>query len=93
MQAARCREGCSATTADFVAARRLIAVTGSDTAATITITIAITAGGSSAATSSSATTSTTAAAATLGQRGTCRQSGDCENDHEHSKSCHVAPPL
>ncbi len=69
-------------------------MTGSDTAATITIAIAIaiTASGSSTATSSSATTST-AAAATLGQRGTCRQSGDCENDHEHSKSCHVAPPL
>jgi RecB family exonuclease len=97
MQAPRCGEGCSATTADFVAARRLIAVTGSDTAAlatttAVTIATSITASGSSTATSASATTATTAAAATFGQRGTYRQSSGCENQHEHSESSHVAPP-
>ena len=95
MQAPRCGEGCSATTADFVAARRLIAVTGSDTAAlaattAATIATSITASGSSTATSASATTA--AAAATFGQRGTYRQSSGCENQHEHSESSHVAPP-
>jgi RecB family exonuclease len=97
MQAPRCGEGCSATTADFVAARRLIAVTGSDTAAlatttAVTIATSITASGSSTATSASATTATTTAAATFGQRGTYRQSSSCENQHEHSESSHVAPP-
>jgi hypothetical protein len=94
MQAPRCGEGCSATTADFVAARRLIAVTGSDTAAlatttAVTIATSITASGSSTTTSA---TATTAAAATFGQRGTYRQSSGCENQHEHSESSHVAPP-
>ena len=100
MQAPRCGEGCSATTADFVAARRLIAVTGSDTAAlatttAVTIATSITASGSSTATSASATTATTtttAAAATLGQCGTYRQRRDCESEHDHSEYCHVAPP-
>ena len=99
MQAPRCGEGCSATTADFVAARRLIAVTGSDAAAlatttAVTIATSITASGSSTATSASATTATTTAAATttFGQRGTYRQSSGCENQHEHSESSHVAPP-
>ena len=98
MQAPRCGEGCSATTADFVAARRLIAVTGSDTAAlatttAVTIATSITASGSSTATSASATTATTTAAATtFGPRGTYRQSSGCENQHEHSESSHVAPP-
>jgi len=92
MQAPRCGEGCSATTADFVAARRLIAVTGSDAAAlatttAVTIATSITASGSSTATSATAT-----AATTFGQRGTYRQSSGCENQHEHSESSHVAPP-
>jgi hypothetical protein len=96
MQAPRCGEGCSATTADFVAARRLIAVTGSDTAAlatttAVTIATSIPASGSSTTTSATATTAA-AAAATFGQRGTYRQSSGCENQHEHSESSHVAPP-
>jgi hypothetical protein len=100
MQAPRCCEGCSATTAYFVAARRPIGLPSSDTAAmatttagAATIATSITASGSSTATSASATTATTtAAAATFGQRGTYRQSSGCENQHEHSESSHVAPP-
>ena len=94
MQAARCRDGCPATSADFVAARRSIVVTGSNTAAyPATITTSIATSGSTTAASSTASSSTSATtAATFGQRGTYRQSGDCESDHEHSKSCHVAPP-
>ena len=100
METARGRQGCPATTADFVAARRPIALTGSDTAALATTTAgsaaiatSITASGSSTATSASATTATTTAAATtFGQRGTYRQSSGCENQHEHSESSHVAPP-
>jgi hypothetical protein len=103
MQAPRCSEGCSATTAYFVAARRPIGLPGSDTAAlatttggscptAATIATSITASGSSTATSASATTATTTAAATFGQRGTYRQSSGCENQHEHSESSHVAPP-
>ena len=93
METARGRQGCPATTADFVAARRPIALTGSDTAAlatttAVTIATSITAGGSSTATSATATT----AAAAFGQRGTYRQSSGCENQHEHSESSHVAPP-
>jgi hypothetical protein len=96
MQAPRCGEGCSATTADFVAARRLIAVTGSDAAAlatttAVTIATSITASGSTTATSATATAAA-AAATTFGQRGTYRQSSGCENQHEHSESSHVAPP-
>ena len=99
METARGRQGCPATTADFVAARRPIALTGSDTAAlatttAVTIATSITASASTA-TSASATTATTtaaAAAATFGQRGTYRQSSGCENQHEHSESSHVAPP-
>jgi hypothetical protein len=100
MQAPRCGEGCSATTAYFVAARRPIGLPGSDTAAlatttagscptAATIATSITASGSSTATSASATTT---AATTFGQRGTYRQSSGCENQHEHSESSHVAPP-
>lgn len=102
MQAARCRDGCPATSADFVAARRPIVVTGSNTAAMAasvtaaypaTITTSIATSGSTTAASSTASSSTSATSATtFGQRGTYRQSGDCESDHEHSKSCHVAPP-
>lgn len=108
MLAARCRDGSPATTADFVAALRPSAVTGSDTAAMAaaatdsswppadaypsTITATITASGSSTATSSSATSSTCAAATASRQRGAYRQSRDCENEHEHSESFHVAPP-
>ena len=101
MQAARCRDGCPATSADFVAARRPIVLTGSNTAAMAasvtaaypaTITTSIATSGSSTAASSTASSSTAASATTFGQRGTYRQSGDCESDHEHSKSCHVAPP-
>jgi hypothetical protein len=108
MLAARGRDGSPATTADFVAALRPSAVTSSDTAAMATaaadsswppadaypstITATITASSSSTATSSRATSSSCAAAATFGQRGTYRQSRDCENQHEHSESFHVAPP-
>lgn len=101
MQAARCRDGCPATSADFVAARRPIVLTGSNTAAMAasvtaaypaTITTSIATSGSSTAASSTASSSTAASATTFGQRGTYRQSADCESDHEHSKSCHVAPP-
>jgi hypothetical protein len=95
METARGRQGCPATTADFVAARRPIALTGSDTAAlatttAVTIATSITASGSSTATSATATSATTTA--TFGQRGTYRQSSGCENQHEHSESSHVAPP-
>ena len=54
---------------------------------TTSITITVAATGSSTATSSSTT-----ASAAFGQRRACRQSSDCESEHEHSESCHVAPP-
>jgi hypothetical protein len=56
---------------------------------TISTTVPVTIPGSSTATSS-ATTSTSAAA--FGQGRACRQSSDCENEHEQSETCHVAPP-
>ena len=56
----------------------------------VPIPVPVTIPGSSTATSS-ATTSTSASAA-FGQRRACRQSSDCENDHEQSETCHVAPP-
>jgi len=56
----------------------------------VAVTVAVTIPGSSTATSS-ATTSASAAAA-FGQGRACRQSSDCENDHEQSETCHVAPP-
>src|SRR6266851_2352018 len=64
---------------------------------TNTITAAVAAGvattvttaGSSTASSSTAPTTSAAA---FGQHRACRQSSDCESEHEHSESCHVAPP-
>ena len=76
-------------------------MTGSDAAALAaattdaypsTIPTRITTSGSSTAAASSATSATCAAATAFGQRGTYRQSRDCENQHEHSESFHVAPP-
>jgi hypothetical protein len=106
MLAARCRDGSPATPADFVAALRPSAVTDTAAMATAatdsswppagaypsTITATITASSSSTATSSSATSSTRAAATAFRQRGAYRQCRDCENEHEHSESFHVAPP-
>ena len=72
-------------------ARPTIAMTSGDTiSTTVTIPVTVTIAGSSTATSS-ATTSTSASAA-FGQRRACRQSSDCENEHEQSETCHVAPP-
>lgn len=88
MLAARCRDGCPATTADFVAALRPSALTGRAAAAMAaattdaypsTIPTRITTSGSSTAAASSATSATCAAATAFGQRGTYRQSRDCEN--------------
>jgi len=42
--------------------------------------------------SSTAATSSTSASAAFGQRRACHQSSDCENEHEQSETCHVAPP-
>jgi hypothetical protein len=64
-------------------------MTSGDTIST-TVTIPVTIPGSSTATSP-ATTSTSASAA-FGQSRACRQSSDCENEHEQSETCHVAPP-
>jgi hypothetical protein len=100
MLAARCRDGCPATAADFVAARRPIVVTARDTAAmaaattdgcpttdasAATITTGIATSGSGTAAASGATSSTSSPAPTFGQRGPHRQSSDCESDHEHSE--------
>lgn len=92
MLTARCCDRCPTAGADCVAARRPIAVTGSDT----TTMAATTTDGSyptAAAPPGTTSTSTTAAtAATFGQRGTYRQGNDSESEHEHSDSCHVGPP-
>lgn len=54
----------------------------------VPIPVPVTIPGSSTATSSA----TTSASAAFGQRRACRQSSDCENEHEQSETCHVAPP-
>ena len=70
-------------------ARPTIAMTSGDTiSTTVTIPVTVTIPGSSTATSSA----TTSASAAFGQGRACRQSSDCENEHEQSETCHVAPP-
>jgi hypothetical protein len=70
-------------------ARPTIALTSGDTiSTTVTIPVTVTIPGSSTATSSA----TTSASAAFGQGRACRQSSDCENEHEQSETCHVAPP-
>jgi hypothetical protein len=59
------------------------------TAVTIPVPTTVTIPGSSTGSSTAATT-TTATSAAFGQRRACRQSSDCESEHEHSESCHVA---
>jgi hypothetical protein len=88
MLAAGCSERCPTAVADR-GARPTIAMASGDTIST-TVTIPVTIPGSSTATSTAAPTSS--ASATLGLRGACRQSNDCENEHEQSETCHVAPP-
>jgi len=62
-------------------------MTSGDTIST-TVTVPVTIPGSSTATSSASTS----ASAAFGQRRACRHSSDCENEHEQSEACHLAPP-
>jgi hypothetical protein len=88
MLAAGCSERYPTAVADR-SARPAIAMASGDTiSTTVTIPVTVTIPGSSTATSS-ATTSTSAA---FGQRRACHQSSDCQNEHEQSETCHVAPP-
>ena len=86
MLTAGCSERCPTAVADRGARPAIAMASGNPISTTVTVTVTIP--GSSTATSS-ATTSTSAA---FGQRRACRQSSDCENEHEQSKTCHVAPP-
>jgi|SRR5215470_9247873 len=99
MVATRCRDRCSATGADGVTAAAAIGVilAGSNTvtmAAALTAAIASSVPAGSCRASAAATSSTTAATSTtataLSQRRTYGQSNDCESEHEHTESCHVA---
>jgi hypothetical protein len=80
MLAAGCSDRCPTAVADRDAGPS-IAMAGRDP---IPNTVATTIAG----TASSTAASTTA----FSQRRTDRQSSDCESKHEHSESCHVAPP-
>jgi len=98
MLAAGCSERCPTAVADR-GAQPTIAMTSGDTISTtvtipVTIPVTVTIPGSSTATSAatSATTTSTTASAAFGQRRACRQRSDCENEHEQSETCHVAPP-
>jgi hypothetical protein len=56
----------------------------------ITATVATT--GSSTTPSSSATASPTSATTTVREHRGCCQGGNHQREHEHTESCHVAPP-
>ena len=58
--------------------------------ATVTATVATT--GSSTTPSSSATASPTSATTTVREHRGCCQGGNHQREHEHTESCHVAPP-
>jgi hypothetical protein len=57
----------------------------------ITITVAAT-GSSTAAPSAGSTASPTSAATTVREHRSCCQGGNHHSEHEHTESCHVAPP-
>jgi hypothetical protein len=57
-------------------------------AITNTVTTSITATGSS----TTATASPTSATTTVRERRGCCQGGNHQREHEHTESCHVAPP-
>ena len=56
-----------------------------------TVTTSITATGSST-TAASATASPTSATTTVREHRGCCQGGNHQREHEHTESCHVAPP-
>lgn len=94
MLATRCRERGPATGADHVAFPAVaVALAGGNTAtmaAAITNTVATTvpATGSSTAAPSSGSSATP----TVREGRGCRQGDHHQSEHEHSVSCHVAPP-
>ena len=90
MLAAGCSERCPTAVADR-GAQPTIAMTSGDTIST-TVTIPVTVTIPCSSTATSATTTSTTASAAFGQRRACRQRSDCENEHEQSETCHVAPP-
>jgi hypothetical protein len=95
MLAAGCSERGPAASADRDAGPA-IAVAGGNTvtiavttAVTSTVTPAITSTSSRSATASSTASS---AAPTVRECRSCRQGGHHQRKHEHTESCHVAPP-
>ena len=97
MLAAGCSERGPAASADRDAGPA-IAVAGGDTV-TIAVTTAVTSTVTSTVTpaitstsSRSATASSTAPAPTVRECRSCRQGGHHQRKHEHTESCHVAPP-
>jgi hypothetical protein len=81
------------TVTDTVAAT--IATTVADTVATavtIPVTATVPTTGSSTATCPAAAAPTSTAAATMREHRGCRQGSHQQSEHEHSESCHVAPP-
>ena len=108
MLAAGCSERGTTTGADHVAFPAVVvALAGSNTAAvtaaiantvtpsittavTTTIPTAVAATGSS--TGSATTASAAATAATVREHRSCCQGGNHQSEHEHTESCHVAPP-
>ena len=48
--------------------------------------------GSSTGSATTATASPTSAAATVREHRSCCQGGNHQSEHEHTESCHVAPP-
>ena len=92
MLAAGCSDRCPTAVADRDAGPA-IAVASGDTITTAVapaVATAITSTSPSTATASSAPTSTSAP--TVRERRGCRQGGHHQSEHEHSESCHVAPP-